>query len=436
MSGSPRKSHGGTLAAAFAVARKELGESFRDRQTLLYTFVLPLCMYPVLFWVMVQGVLVVQGQKMARDVRVGIVAQADDAEAARAAVEVHKEDGGDVDASILDPDTPDDPASLRELVASEADDAPDVILFLPAERSEETPAALYYDSTDSRSGIARGRVADSLRRWSRELRKTAAEDRDIDPDVLDPIIVKSESVSASAAKDIGKKALSVMLPLLLVVMCVLGAFFPAVDLTAGEKERKTAETTMLLPIPRLGLHLGKILAVCTTSMIATTLNLIALGLTAGHLLAQVASMAGGKIEIELPIGALLAIAPFAVLFAFFVSAALTGIASLAASFKEGQAMLGPAQMLFIFPGMATTIPGLELDGTTAWIPVVNVAMAFRGLLVGDVDTVPLIICAFALTAAAALAIWFTVRILSNEEVALSGETLSMRRILGLLRAQS
>ena len=43
--------------------------------------------------------------------------------------------------------------------------------------------------------------------------------------------------------------------MLLVFMSVIGALFPAVDLTAGEKERRCAETTMLLPIPMTAVHL-------------------------------------------------------------------------------------------------------------------------------------------------------------------------------------
>ena len=49
-------------AAILAVARKELLSSLRDRQTAIYTVVLPICLYPVLFWAMLQGYLVVQGQ--------------------------------------------------------------------------------------------------------------------------------------------------------------------------------------------------------------------------------------------------------------------------------------------------------------------------------------------------------------------------------------
>ena len=417
-----------TLRAAFAVARKELGESFRDRQTLLYTFVLPLCMYPALFWVMVQGVLVVQGQQQARDVTVGVVAPAEVAAAARVQLEVDGEGSGAVDVVDLPADTPLDEASVARLIEEET---ADVVLLIPEARGAEAPAALLFDSTSSQSETARGRAEAALERWAVELRAEAADERALDPAVLEPVVTRARKINPG--EDEGALVLSLLLPMLLVVMCVLGAFFPAVDLTAGEKERRTAETTLLLPIPRLGLHLGKILAVCATSMIATTLNLLALGLSAGHLLGQLAGLGDGMPEVVLPIGALVSIAPLAALFAFFVSAALTGVASLAASFKEGQALLGPVQMLFMLPAMATNLPGMELTSTTAWIPVVNVSLAFRGLLVGSAEAGPLLVCALSLTLAAALAIWFSVRLLSSEEVSLSSETVPVARLLRILR---
>jgi len=255
----------------------------------------------------------------------------------------------------------------------------------------------------------------------------------VDAAALDPVEIRTRSVAPR--KDQGALVLSLMLPILLVVMTVLGAFFPAVDLTAGEKERGSAETTMLLPVPRTGVHLGKILAVCASSMIATALNLVALALSAGHLLGQLAGAAKESIPVELPLIALFQVLPLAVLFAFFVSAALTGFASLAASFKEGQALLGPVQMLFIFPAMAASLPGVTLDPMTACIPVVNVALAFRALLVGDAQLIPLLICGAALIAFALAAIWFSVRLRSNEKVALSGETISLGSLVGLLKSK-
>ncbi len=419
---------------ALKVAGKELHESTRDRQTLLYTFVLPVCMYPALFWVMVQGVLVVQGQKNARDVTVGIVAPGEGYDLASSAIGTEDDEertsGGDVTPVRIDDALGDDEAALKSLVDESGSDAPDAIVVLPHDLNGDATTRVFYDSTNSRSEIARERSVAALRRWADRLRSDAAETKGINPDALDPILIEANSVAEN--KDQGALMLSLMLPVHLVVMSVLGAFFPAVDLTAGEKERGTAETTMLLPVPRTATHLGKILAVSTSAMIATALNLLALGLSAGHLFGQLAGASGGSLEVELPIGALMAVFPLAVLFAFFVSAMLTGVASLAASFKEGQALLGPVQMLFILPAMAATMPGLTLNASTACIPVVNVALAFRGMLVGDIEALPLAICVMALLAASLFAIWFSIRLRSNEQVALAGETLSLGKILSFL----
>jgi len=199
---------------------------------------------------------------------------------------------------------------------------------------------------------------------------------------------------------------------------VMGAFYPAVDLTAGERERRTEETTLLLPVPRVAVHQGKILAVCATAVLATALNLAALGLSAGHLVAL--ARLGPEVQIDLPVEAFAAIAPLAVLFALFVSAVLTGIASLARTFQEGQALLGPVQMLFILPAMAGVIPGVELTPGLACVPVLNVVFAFRALLQGRALPLEYAITAISLLACAAIAVWIAVRALSREPSPRSG----------------
>jgi ABC-type Na+ efflux pump permease subunit len=220
--------------------------------------------------------------------------------------------------------------------------------------------------------------------------------------------------------------------MLLVVMTVMGAFYPAVDFTAGERERHTAETTMLLPVPRLAVHQGKILAVCVCAVLATSLNLLALGLSAGHLVNMLRE--GRTIDIVLPIGAFLSVLPLALLFAFFVSAVLTGVAALARTFKEGQALLGPVQMLFIFPAMAGAIPGLELDRVLCFVPVVNVVLAFRALLKGQSMPVEYLLTALTLLVLAVVATWVALRILSRESLVASEKGFSISQMWRVLRS--
>lgn len=425
--------------STLAVARKELREGFRDRQTLMYSVALPIALYPVLFWMMIQGALLVQGRR--EHTRVAVALSAQDPELARA-LGAALERSGSAKRAELDPLELREPPALASraearawLAAFEAHDprGPDALLHAgPPEPQEEggAPLALFYDSTRSRSAIARARVEERVRILAGELRRESAAELGLDPGAYEPI--ESAQRNVAAREEMGAYLLSFVLPMVLVVMTVMGAFFPAVDLTAGERERGTMETTLLTPIPRMALHQGKILAVAASAVLATALNLLALGLSAGHLMNMLAS--GIAFRVELPVTALVSVAPFALLFAFFVSAVLTAIAALARTFKEGQALLGPVQLVFILPAMAGALPGLELSPGTAAIPVVGIVLAFRTLLRGEVLPLEFALTAVALCGFAILASALALRVLSREEIQTSDRRVSLRGLFALFRS--
>ena len=431
------------LPPSFIVAHKELLSSLRDRQTALYTFVLPLVLYPGVFWLMVQGMLVLQGQREHTAVRVGLTAEVPaelDAELAQA---LGGGRGGSVDGArpegidILEVERDPSPRSLEEArswAREEKEGQPrfDAVLHRDAPAAPEAHTQVLYDSSRSRSELARDRLLPRLEAFVERLRVRAARERDVDPRRLQPLRI--EEAPITPRRDIGALILSSILPILLVVMAVMGAFFPAVDLAAGEKERRTAETTLLLPLPRSTVLHGKILAVTSTAVVAVALNLFAIGLSAEHLMSMLTGGAA-QASFELPLLALLAVAPLAILFAFFVSAVLTAVAGLAATFKEGQALLGPVQMVFILPAMIGVIPGLVLSPGWALVPVVNVVLAFRSLLRGEPLYLEYALCSAALLVYALAAVRAAVWILSREEVALAGATLSPRRLFTLLRGR-
>ena len=57
-----------------------------------------------------------------------------------------------------------------------------------------------------------------------------------------------------------------ILPYLVIIMCMTGAIYPSIDMTAGEKERGTMETLLCSPVARTHLVLGKGLVVLTVSL--------------------------------------------------------------------------------------------------------------------------------------------------------------------------
>lgn len=433
-----------TWRATWWVARKELITGFRDRQLAMYAIVLPICLYPVLFWIMIQGALLVQGRREHTAVHVGIVAQP----GVQVPADLYGALSYSPGASELEPgDTPLRFVETRQLspssnaeqaarAAREDLDSPvDAVLYLEqvTDNSEhEARALILYDSTESHSKLAHGRLQSRLEHFAEERRQAAADEAGLGPIVLTPLEVDERNLAPN--EKMGAYVLSLLLPLLLVVMTVMGAFHPAVDLTAGERERGTIETTMILPISRLAIHQGKILAVSASALLATGLNLLALALSGSHLLKMLGT--GMSLEIEIPFAAFASIAPLALLFTFSVSAILTGVAALAKSFKEGQALLGPVQMLFILPAMASVMPGLELTTKTAFIPVVNVVLAFRALLQGEALPLEYTLTAACLLGYAVLAVMFAVRVLSRESLGLAGETIPFRRLLSFLRSNT
>jgi sodium transport system permease protein len=461
MTGSGRSAEPSLFAATLLVARKELVTSFRDRQTTLYTLVLPIVLYPFLFWCMIQASLFLEGRREHTETRLGLAARESDLVPPGLAESLARDPHAvnQAGASIQGSEPRADPAhgelnslsvlplraplSLGEACAwlarrtgsrpaSAAIEEPDAVLYLsPAEDGGRGRAEVFYDSSSTRSRIALARVQSRMPVFVRDLRARAAAEVDPNVGALEPFR-RDPPRNVAPQPAMGAYILSYILPLLFVIMAVMGAFFPAVDLTCGERERKTAETTLLLPVPRTAVHLGKILAVCAAALIATGLNLSALALSAEHLLRMLP--ANSTVQVDVPVRALLQVAPLLLLFAFFVSSVLTGVAALARTFKEGQALLGPVQILFVLPALAGALPGVQLTPLLASIPVVNVVLCFRGLLRGEPMPLEYGITAASLGALSIAAIGLSLWTLSREALLVSGSESSWRDLLGILRS--
>jgi sodium transport system permease protein len=436
----------GFLASTLLVARKELVSGMRDRQTTLYTLVLPILLYPFLFWAMAQGSLFVEGRREHTEVEVGIAAARADLEPPGLVEFLDRPGTKTADGDALNrmhvlplrsPVSESEartwlaPATPESSRANDAVRAPDAVLYLASdEDGERAGAKVLYDSSSPRAQIALGRLQGRMPAFVRDARAKAAAVSDRADPALEPFR-REPSRDIAPPKAIGAYLLSFILPLLFVIMAVIGAFFPAVDMTCGERERKTAETTMLLPVPRNAVHLGKILAVCVAAVVATTLNISALGLSAEHLLHMLPER-GSTVSVDLPVRAFFQAAPLLLLFAFFVSSILTGVAALARTFKEGQALLGPVQILFVVPAMAGTLPGIQLSPALAGIPVVNVVLCFKSLLRGESIGLPYAITACSLAALSVAAIGLSVWTLSRESLLVAESGTAWSRFRGLL----
>jgi sodium transport system permease protein len=171
--------------------------------------------------------------------------------------------------------------------------------------------------------------------------------------------------------------LGLMLPLFFVIMVAIGSFYPAIDATAGERERGTWETLMSVAASRASIVTAKYLYVASLGFTAGVLNLAAMVLTIKPVLAPILAQAGDTAEFSVPLAALPVMAAAAVLLAGFVAAGMMIFAAFARTFREGQSMITPFYLAILLPVMFLQSPGLEFTMGLACIPVVNVAMVVR-----------------------------------------------------------
>jgi sodium transport system permease protein len=152
-----------------------------------------------------------------------------------------------------------------------------------------------------------------------------------------------------------------------------GALHPAIDLTAGEKERGTMETLLISPAGRGDIVAGKFIAVTTFSYASALWNL--LWMVGGALMMSV-FLPNPIISVSgLAWSALLAF-PLAMLF----SSLALGLGAFARSTKEGQYYLLPIMLCTLPLTMFAMTPGLKLTPVLAAIPISGLAMILQNLM--------------------------------------------------------
>ena len=196
--------------------------------------------------------------------------------------------------------------------------------------------------------------------------------------------------------------LATMIPLVLVLMTMAGAVYPAIDLTAGERERGTMEALVVSPTPSYLLLMAKYSAVVTVSLLTALANLLAMTITLWA--SGMGKVIFGQATLSVAmVGQVLALL---ILFTAFFSALLLAITSFARSFKEAQAYLIPVMLLALTPGVLSLLPGIRFTSLMATIPLVNIVLLARQLLTdaAEWNTASVAVICTAIYAATALAV--------------------------------
>jgi len=391
------------------VYRKELREALRDRRTVIASVVIPLFLFPLLS--VGFGTLVSSIVDKTREASPKIMVI-----------------GGDDSPGVL--------GSLKatpkvEIVPA-APNWKDLIIEKQIPAAIEIPSGfdksvvgqkklevmIYNYSGDLKSDIAAGKMDTALKAYRDDVVKKRVVAQKLPVEVLEPFEVTQKNI-APPEKSGAALFFGGFIAYIVVFLCFNGGMHPAIDLTAGEKERGTMETILSSPISRAHLVVGKFLLVLTTALSTAALSVISMAIS----FALVNVLHGKTIQagnegpaMHIGVGAALSVFIMAVPLAVLFSSILLMIASFAKSYKEAQTYIMPMVFIIVIPAIAAMLPGVDLNAKLALVPILNVSLLCKELVIGTYHWNFIAIIFTSTCAYAAVALFLAVKMFQRESV--------------------
>ena len=291
---------------------------------------------------------------------------------------------------------------------------------MPSEKPEPDLALPHYrlifqgdwDFSQTASEAVRSRLLEARTLVREDL--LAAAGFPVKPKNLVPVV---ESKDLATAGQRGGRALGRFAVGFLLLFLLTGGSIVAADTLAGEKERGTLETLLTSAASRTEIVFAKLAVIITVGLVISVIQVANLMVYVGLEL------------IELPENFALQISPISALWIFLlmvplsvlVAAALLLSSGRAKSYKEFQVTFFPVCVLLVLPTAASVLPGIDLRSAIVLVPISNVAVAVRELLVGEIDWLFLGLTFLVSSAAAWQLVRWTLSALQTERLVTGAE---------------
>ncbi|MBX3698070.1 MAG: ABC transporter permease [Dokdonella sp.] len=390
------------MKTILTVFLKEVRENIRDRRTVMNTLLTGPLMAPLIFVLLINGIVSRELEKAEKPLPVPVIGAAN----APNLVDALRQSG----IIVKDP-LPDPERAVRDQEA-------DLVLRIPdtyAEawsKGEPAQVELIFDESqrDAQGSVSRlRRILDGYGQRTSTLRVVA---RGLSPTILRPLVVADRDQSTAQAR--GGMMFS-MLPYFFILGAFIGGMALAIDTTAGERERQSLEPLFANPVARSRILLGKLGATSAFALTTLLLSIIAFSF-AGQF------MPTEKLGMTLSIGphfallTLLAMLPLV----FLIASLQTLAAAFAKTFREAQTYLS---LLMFVPAVPTMLMSLFPFKVETWmyaVPLVGQQITITRLMRGENVAASEVALCFACTSLAALLVYLvTARIYRSERLAIS-----------------
>jgi sodium transport system permease protein len=390
------------------VYRKELTDSLRDRRTVISMVLVPILLMPLL--TIGAGILSILlfGRAM-QEIPTVMVLGGEDSPKVLAELHALK------DIAIV-PGRHDYAQEISNKLVRAAVEIPPGF-DASVERGEILTVRIDMYQGELRSSFA----ADRLQRFFRDLRDRVVTERlaarQLPANLIEPFKIEQQNVASP--EKVSGTIIGGLVPYFIIVMCLSGAMYPAMDLTAGEKERGTIETILSSPVSRVHLVLGKFFMVLTAALFTAVLSMASMGLTfaAGKsMLAGMPQSSDFDFASGITFQALLAVFVMVIPLAVLFSAALLAIALFAKSYREAQSYLSPLTIVVMLPAIVSVLPGVELSAGLSLIPVLNTSLVSKEIVSGTYHWGYMSLIFGSSCVYAAIALWVAIALFQKESV--------------------
>lgn len=394
--------------------KKEMTEILRDKKTLIIMLVLPLLLYPSILIGMSLGISMIMQSEEEKEHTVGYLLE--DEEYIEPLISLYEQEKEELGARLSFRGA----SKEEEAVIKEETDA--WLYFSKEEQSIQIQ--LDYTSTSQKSDYTESIMKELVDKYRNALLTKNLEKEGLTEDFLHPVTyeaVDSATLSESMGMNMGGS-----IGMIVIIMILMGAFYPAVDVTAGEKERGTLETLLTLPVTNFQMIMSKFISVSIISCITAVISLLALG---GSILFIMLALPGDEL-VQIPVGAFVNCIPVMLLVMVTTALLLTALSMcfcvFAKSTKEANNYMTPVMLVVMLATMIGMFPTVELDYKTALIPIVNVSLLIKQVLAQAMDLSLALITILVNCAYSVLIIWILARMYDSEDIMFSDGFRSFR----------
>ncbi len=387
----------------FIIIKKELTELLRDKKTIINSIVLPTLLVPVLMLGAIKVTKMISEKEQQKLVKIGLVNAPD---------EFLKMVNGDSLNKVVSFSEGED---YKALINS--DSVQSTIVF-PSDWKKQMDSLAMSEVQIYRNGTkdnVNNRVSKIIESYNTALKEERISKLSIPTEKLTPF--KENYIEVSEQKELIGKRIGGFIPYLFILTMWGGCLLAAIDLVTGEKERKTIETTLSLPISKFTVLLGKAIVASLLGFIPAVLNLI--GLIVGlNLIDDIPDTFKMAISEMLNFQSVTLIMLLLIPFALFLSGTIIALVAGATSFKEAQSKATPIIILIIMPLVLAMMPGIELSWFTVLIPVLNIGLGVKEIMAGTINMLQYAAILISLVAFAVGAIYFSYKKFSDENAIL------------------